>query len=327
MKKNQHPSRRKLLTLAAGAAALPLAGRRSHAQSWPSRPIHLIVGFPAGSGPDIVGRIIGDGMSRQLGQPIVVEDKPGASSNLATADVAHAPPDGYMILVLTTANVINATLYQKLDYSFMRDIVPVAMLDHEPFVLDVTPSLPVKTVPELIAYAKANPGKVTMASAGVGSAPHLFGQLFQNMAGIEMTHVPYRGNPLPDMLSGQVQVFFGPIQSSLQYIRDGKLRALGLTTTKRSALLPELATIAEALPGYDAEGWLGIGVPKNTPADVIVRLHAAMNAALGDDAVKSKLEGLGDTVAPVSTADFATLVKDEYEKWGQVIRTANIKVE
>jgi tripartite-type tricarboxylate transporter receptor subunit TctC len=321
------PSRRHFLGTAASAAALPVLARRARAQGFPSRPIHFIVGFPAGSGPDIVARIIGDGMGRQLGQTFVVEDRPGASSNLATADVAHAPADGYMILMVTTANVINATLYQKLDYSFMRDIAPVASLDREPFVLDVTPSLPVKTVPELIAYAKANPGKVTMASAGIGSAPHLFGQLFQNLAGIEMTHVPYRGNPLPDMLSGQVQVFFGPIQSSLEYIRTGKLRALAVTTTKRSFLLPDLPTIAETLPGYDAEGWLGIGAPKNTPPDVIAKLHAAMNGALADSAVKTKLEALGDTVAPATTAEFAKLVNDEYEKWGKVIRDANIKVE
>jgi tripartite-type tricarboxylate transporter receptor subunit TctC len=321
------PSRRHFLGTAASAAALPVLARRARAQGFPSRPIHFIVGFPAGSGPDIVARIIGDGMGRQLGQTFVVEDRPGASSNLATADVAHAPADGYMILMVTTANVINATLYQKLDYSFMRDIAPVASLDREPFVLDVTPSLPVKTVPELIAYAKANPGKVTMASAGIGSAPHLFGQLFQNLAGIEMTHVPYRGNPLPDMLSGQVQVFFGPIQSSLEYIRTGKLRALAVTTTKRSFLLPDLPTIAETLPGYDAEGWLGIGAPKNTPPNVIAKLHAAMNGALADSAVKTKLEALGDTVAPATTAEFAKLVNDEYEKWGKVIRDANIKVE
>ena len=200
-------------------------------------------------------------------------------------------------------------------------------MHREPFVLDVTPSLPVKTVPELIAYAKANPGKVTMASAGIGSAPHLFGQLFENLSGTEMTHVPYRGNPLPDMLSGQVQVFFGPIQSSLQYIRDGKLRVLGVTTAKRSSLLPGVPAVAELLPGYDAEGWLGIGVPKNTPATVIERLHGAMNAALADAAVKSKLENLGDTVDPSTTAAFAKLVSDDYERRGKVIRAAKIKVE
>jgi tripartite-type tricarboxylate transporter receptor subunit TctC len=320
-------SRRELAGLGAGAVAVPLFGRTTWAQAYPSRPPHLICGFPAGSGPDIVARIIGQALSQRIGQSVVVEDRPGASSNLATADVAHAAPDGYMLLLMTTANTINATLYQKLDFDFLRDIVPVASIDHEPFVMEVTPSFPAQTLPEFIAYAKAHPGAITMASAGIGSAPHVFGQLFQNLAGIELTHVPYRGNPLSDLLSGQVQVFFGPIQSSVEYIRTGKLRALGATTTKRIAALPDLPTIAEVVPGYEAEGWLGVGATKNTPADVVAKLNAGINAAIADADVVSKLASLGDSPFPSSTAEFAQFVAAETDKWGKVIRSANMKVE
>jgi tripartite-type tricarboxylate transporter receptor subunit TctC len=321
-----HLSRRELISSAA-AAALPLFAPSARAQTYPVRPLHFIVGFPAGSGPDIVGRIVGQALSEQLGQTVIVEDKPGASSNLATADVAHAPPDGYTLLMLTTANTINATLYQKLDFDFVRDIVPVASIDREPFVMDVTPSFPANTLADFIAYAKANPGKVTMASAGVGSAPHIFGQLFQSMAGVELTHVPYRGNPLPDLLSGQVQVFFGPVQSSLEYIRTGKLRALAVTTAKRSDLLPDLPTIAEAVPGYEADGWLGVGVAKNTPGDVVARLHEAISASVADSTVKARLASLGDSPFPSSTADFQRFITDDTEKWAKVIRSANVKLE
>ena len=320
-------SRRELISSATAAAALPVFAPSARAQTYPVRPLHFIVGFPAGSGPDIVGRIVGQALSEQLGQTVIVEDKPGASSNLATADVAHAPPDGYTLLMLTTANTINATLYQKLDFDFVRDIVPVASIDREPFVMDVTPSFPANSLADFIAYAKANPGKVTMASAGVGSAPHIFGQLFQSMAGVELTHVPYRGNPLPDLLSGQVQVFFGPVQSSLEYIRTGKLRALAVTTAKRSDLLPDLPTIAEAVPGYEADGWLGVGVAKNTPGDVVARLHEAISASVADSTVKARLASLGDSPFPSSTADFQRFITDDTEKWAKVIRTANVKLE
>jgi len=232
-----------------------------------------------------------------------------------------------MLLLMTTANTINATLYQKLDFNFLRDIVPVASIDREPFVMDVTPSFPAKTLPEFIAYAKAHPGDVTMASAGIGSAPHIFGQLFQDLAGVKLAHVPYRGNPLPDLLSGQVQAFFGPIQSSLEYIRTGKLRALGATTSERIAALPDLPTIAEIVPGYEAEGWLGIGAQKNTPPDVIAKLHAGINASIADAGVVSRLASLGDIPFSSSNADFVRFVAADTEKWGKVIRSANVKLD
>lgn len=320
-------SRRSFQRLALGLATLPFVAAPVRADDYPTRPVRLIVGFPAGSGPDIVARIIGQGMSEKLGQSVIVEDRPGAGSNMATADVAHSSPDGYMLMLVTTANVINATLYTNLNYDFARDIAPVGKIDTEPFVLEVSPSVQAKTLPEFIAYAKANPGKVTMASAGIGSAPHIFGEMFQRMAGIQMAHVPYRGNPLPDLLSGQVDCWIGPVQSSLEYIRAGKLRALGLTTTTRLDALPDLPVIADTVPGYEAAGWLGLGTSAGTPPDVIAKLNKALNAALGEADIKTKLGSLGDTPAPTSTEDFGKLLKDEIAKWGNVIHTANIKLE
>src|SRR5580698_469396 len=245
-------SRRGFQRMVLGLTALPFTAALARAEDYPTRPVRLIFGFPAGSGPDIVARIVAQGMSDRLGQTVVVENRPGAGSNLATADVAHAPPDGYMLMLLTTANVINATLYQNLNYDLLRDIAPVASIDNEPFVFEVTPSFPAKTLAEFIAYAKANPGKVTMASAGIGSAPHIFGEMFQRMAGITLVHVPYRGNPIPDVIGGQVDCFIGPVQASLEYIRAGKLRALGLTTTQRFDGLPDVTPIADVVPGYEA---------------------------------------------------------------------------
>src|SRR5277367_2701782 len=288
-------SRRGFQSLMLGTAALPFAAALAWGDDYPNRPVRLIIGFPAGSGPDIVGRIIAQGMSEKLGQSVVVENRPGAGSNLATSDVAHAPPDGYMLMMLTTANVINATLYTNLNYDLLRDIAPVASIDDEPFVLEVNPSVPAKTLPEFIAYAKANPGKITMSSAGIGSAPHIFGEMLQNMAGIQFTHVPYRGNPIPDVIGGQVDCFIGPVQASLEYIRAGKLRALGLTTTQRFDGLPDVAPIADVVPGYEASGWLGIGAPKGTPDAVIARLNQAVNATIADPNVKSKMSSLGDS--------------------------------
>jgi tripartite-type tricarboxylate transporter receptor subunit TctC len=320
-------SRRDFQRLALGFATLPFAASRVLADDFPTRPIRLISGFPAGSGPDIVARIIAAGMSDKLGQSVIVEDRPGAGSNMATADVAHAPPDGYMLMLVTTANVINATLYTNLNYDFARDIAPVGKIDTEPFVFEVNPSVPAKTLSEFIAYAKANPGKVTMASAGIGSAPHIFGEMFQRMAGIQMSHVPYRGNPLPDILGGQVDCWIGPVQSSLEYIKAGKLRALGLSTTTRLDALPDLPVIADTVPGYDAAGWLGLGAPSGTPPDVVAKLNKALNAALGDADIKLKLGNLGDTPSPTSAEDFGKLLKSEIAKWGGVIREANIKLE
>jgi tripartite-type tricarboxylate transporter receptor subunit TctC len=319
--------RRNFLQWTLGGLALVPASFAARADTYPARPVHIIVGFPAGSGPDIVARILGQSLSEQLGQSVVVENRPGASSNLATADVVHAAPDGYTLLILTTANTINATLYQNLNFDFLRDIAPVASIDFEPFVMEVTPSFPAKTLHEFIAYAKANPGKITMASAGIGSAPHIYGVLFQTLAGVELTHVPYRGNPLPDLLSGQVQVFFGPIQSSLEYVRTGKLRALGATTKEGIAALPNVPTIADLVPGYEAGGWLGVGVPAKTPPDLVTKLNLSINAALTRPEVKARLASLGDTVSTSAPADVRTFLAAQVEKWAKVIRAANIKVE
>jgi len=319
--------RRNFLQWILGGLALVPGSVTALADSYPSRPLHIIVGFPAGGGPDIIARILGESLSEQLGQPVVVENRPGASSNLATADVAHAAPDGYTLLILTTANTINATLYENLNFDFLRDIAPVASIDFEPFVMEVTPSFPAKTLQEFISYAKANPGKVTMASAGIGSAPHIYGVLFQTLSGVELVHVPYRGNPLPDLLSGQVQVFFSPVQSSLEYIRTGNLRALGATTNEGIAALPDVPVIADFVPGYEAGGWLGVGVPAKTPPDLVTKLNQSISAALTRPEVKARLANLGDTVFTSSPADVRTFLAAQVEKWAKVIRTANIKIE
>jgi tripartite-type tricarboxylate transporter receptor subunit TctC len=320
-------SRRHFQRVMLGTAALPIMTVLALADDFPDRPVRLIIGFPPGSGPDIVARIIAQGMSEKLGQSVVVENRPGAGSNIATSDVAHAPPDGCMLMLLTTANVINATLYKNLNYDLLRDIAPVASIDDEPFVLEANPSVPANTLPEFIAYAKANPGKVTMASAGIGSAPHIFGEMFQRMAGITLVHVPYRGNPIPDVMGGQVDCFIGPVQASLEYIRAGKLRALGLTTTQRFDGLPGVAPIADVVPGYEASGWLGVGAPKDTPAAVIARLNQAVNATVTDPNVKSKMSSLGDSATPRSSADFGKLMEQDVEKWAKVIHSADIKLE
>jgi tripartite-type tricarboxylate transporter receptor subunit TctC len=320
-------SRRRFQQLAFGFATLPFVVAPAWADDYPTRPVRLICGFPAGSGPDIVARIIAQGMSEKLGQSVVVENRPGAGSNMATADVAHAPPDGYMLMLLTTANVINATLYTNLNYDLLRDIAPVGSIDDEPFVLEVNPAVPAKTLQEFIAYAKANPGKITMASAGIGSAPHIFGEMFQRMAGIQLTHIPYRGNPIPDVMAGQVDCFIGPVQSALEFIRAGKLRALGLTTTQPFEGLPGVPPIAELVPGYEASGWLGIGAPKGTPADVIAKLNKALNATIAEADVKARMSSLGDAVMPRSSADFGKLMEQDVAKWADVIHSANIKLE
>jgi tripartite-type tricarboxylate transporter receptor subunit TctC len=322
-----HLSRRSVQRMALGLTMLPFATAFVRAQDYPTRPVRLIVGFPAGSGPDIVGRIVAQGLSGRLGQSVVVENRPGASSNLATSDVAHAAPDGYMLMLLTTANVINATLYRNLNYDLLRDNVPVASIDTEPYALEVNPSFPAKTLQEFIAYAKANPGKVTMASAGIGSAPHVFGEMFQRMAGIQLAHIPYRGNPLPDLISGHVDCFIGPVQSALEFVRGGKLRALGLTTAQRFDGLPGVPPIAAVLPGYDASGWLGIGAPKGTPVDVIARLNKTIGDTTAEPSVRARLNSLGDSVAPMTSADFGLLMKRDVEKWAGVIKSANIKID
>jgi tripartite-type tricarboxylate transporter receptor subunit TctC len=319
--------RRKVLHLAAAAAALPALPRTARAQAYPSRPVRILVGFPPGSSPDLVTRLLGQHLSERLGQPFVVENRPGASSNIATEAVVRAPADGYTLLVVSLPNVFNATLYDKLNFDFLRDIAPVASLDLQPFVLETNPSVPAKTVPEFIAYAKANPGKINMASAGPGSAPHVFGELFKSMAGVDLVHVPYRGNPLPELLSGQVQLFFGPIQSTIEYVRAGKLRALAVTTATRSPVLPDVPVLSDFVPGYEASAWLGLGAPKSTPAEIVEKLNREINTSLTSPEMKARFADLGDTPYVSSASDFGKLLASETEKWGKVIRAANIKAE
>jgi tripartite-type tricarboxylate transporter receptor subunit TctC len=320
--------RRNFLHLAAGAAALPAVSRVAWAQAYPTRPVRLIEGFGAGSAPDVLARLIGQSLSEQLGQSFVVENRSGANSNIATDAVARASPDGYTLLLITSANAINATLYDKLNYNFIRDIVPIASIVRVPLVMEVHPSVPVpaRTVAEFIAYAKANPGKVNMASAG--ATTQMAGEMFKMMAGLDLFHVPYRGAQVfPALLAGEAQVYFGPLLSSIGYVRAGNLRALAVTTTTRSPVLPDIPALSETLPGYEASTWYGIGAPKNTPAEIIKRLNTQVNASLADANFQARLANLGATVLPGSPADFAKLIADETEKWGKVIRTAGIKAE
>jgi tripartite-type tricarboxylate transporter receptor subunit TctC len=320
--------RRNFLHLAAGAAALPAVSRVAWAQAYPTRPVRLIEGFGAGSAPDVLARLIGQSLSEQLGQSFVVENRSGANSNIATDAVARASPDGYTLLLITSANAINATLYDKLNYNFIRDIVPIASIVRVPLVMEVHPSVPARTVAEFIAYAKANPGKINMASAATGGLTHVAGELFKMMAGVDLFHVPYRGAQVfPALLAGEAQVYVGPLLSSIGYVRAGNLRALAVTTTTRSPVLPDIPALSETLPGYEASTWYGIGAPKNTPAEIIKRLNTQVNASLADANFQARLANLGATVLPGSPADFAKLIADETEKWGKVIRTAGIKAE
>jgi tripartite-type tricarboxylate transporter receptor subunit TctC len=320
--------RRNFLHLAAGATALPAVSRVAWAQAYPTRPVRLIEGFGAGSAPDVLARLIGQSLSEQLGQSFVVENRSGANSNIATDAVARASPDGYTLLLITSANAINATLYDKLNYNFIRDIVPIASIVRVPLVMEVHPSVPARTVAEFIAYAKANPGKINMASAATGGLTHVAGELFKMMAGVDLFHVPYRGAQVfPALLAGEAQVYVGPLLSSIGYVRAGNLRALAVTTTTRSPVLPDIPALSETLPGYEASTWYGIGAPKNTPAEIIKRLNTQVNASLADANFQARLANLGATVLPGSPADFAKLIADETEKWGKVIRTAGIKAE
>jgi len=318
--------RRNFLHLAAAAAALPAVSRFAWAQAYPTRPVRLIEGFGAGSAPDIVARLIGQSLSEQLGQSFVVENRSGASSNIATDAVARASPDGYTLLLITSTNAINTTFYDKLSFDFIRDIVPIASIARVPLVMEVHPSVPARTVAEFIAYAKANPGKVNMASAGTGALTHVAGEMFKMMAGLDLFHVPYRGAQVfPALLAGEAQVYFGPLLSSIGYVRAGNLRALAVTTTTRSPVLPDIPALSETLPGYEASTWYGIGAPKNTPAEIIKRLNTQVNASLADANFQARLANLGATVLPGSPADFAKLIADETMKWGKVILAANIK--
>jgi tripartite-type tricarboxylate transporter receptor subunit TctC len=320
--------RRQFLQLAAGAAALPAVSRIARAQAYPTRPVRIIVGFAAGNTADITARLIGQWLSERLGQPFIIENRPGAGSNIGTEAVVHAPPDGYTFLLVLSANTINATLYDKLNFNFIRDIAPVASILRTTLVMEVNPSFPAKTVPEFIAYAKANPGKMNMASGGNGTTSHMSGELFKMMTGVNMVHVPSRGGEAPaltDLLSGQVQVFFGSPPASIEYIRAGRLLALAVTTATRLELLPDIPTVGEFVPGYEVSGWLGIGAPRNTPTEIIDKLNREIGTALADPKMKARLADLGAEVLAGSPADFGMLIVKDTEKWAKVIRAAKIK--
>lgn len=313
--------------LAAGAAALPTVSRFAWAQTYPTRPVHIIVGFAAGGPNDISARLIGQWLSDRLGQPFVVENRPGAGSNVATAFVARAPADGYTLLLVAAPAAINATLYDNLSFNFVRDIAPVAGIVRAPEVMVVNPSVPAKTVPEFIAYAKANPGKINLASAGNGTVPHMAGELFKSMTGVDLVRIGYRGGgpALVDLLGGQVQVMFEPTLSTLPYIRAGKLRALAVSSATRSAALPDVPTVGEFVPGYEATSWFGMGAPKNTPTEIIDKLNEAVNAGLTDPKINQRLADLGGEPMPMTPAEFGKLVADETDKWARVIKLTGIK--
>jgi tripartite-type tricarboxylate transporter receptor subunit TctC len=323
-------ARRRFVQLTAAAAALPLAPRLARADTWPSRPIHVISGFPPGGPADILGRLIGQYVSERLGQPVIVENKPGAGSNTATEFVARSAPDGYTLLVMTTANTINATLYDRLNYNFIRDMAPVAGFIRVPQVLEVHPSVPVNSVPEFIAYAKANPGKLSMGSAGIGTVQHVGGELFNTMAGTRIVHVPYRGQApaLLDLMAGQIQVMFDSAPASLQVIKAGKVKALAVTTTTRFSGLPDLPVLADVVPGYESSAIYGLVAPKGTPPEVVDKLNREVNAAMADPKINARLTtDLGGTVLSFSPAEFAKFIADETEKWGKVVKAAGIKAE
>ena len=321
--------RRQFLRLAAGAAAFPLVGRVAWAQAYPTRPVRIIVPVAPGGALDIIARIVGQQLSGRLGQPFVIENRPGAGTNIGIEAAVRAPADGYTLLLIPQSVTTNATLYENLSFNFIRDIVPVAMLSSLPLVMEVSPQLPAKTVAEFIAYAKSNPGKITMASDGTGSASHVGGELFKLMTGIDMLHVPYRGGSpaLTDLIGGQVQVMFSPLPESIGAIKAGHVRALAIATVARSEALPEVPTVADSVPGFDASTWQGIGAPRNTPAEIVERLNKEINAVLADPKIKERLAELGSVPTPMSPADFANLIAAETEKWGKVIRAANIVVK
>ena len=322
--------RRLFLRLAAGAAALPAMPHIAGAQAYPQRPVRLIVPFASGGASDILARLIGQWLSERLGQPFVIEMRPGAGGNVGTEAVVNAPPDGHTLLMVNAApSAINATLYDKLSFNFLRDMAPVGGVVRTPLILQVNPSFAPKTVPELIAYAKANPGKVNMASAGNGTPPHVAGELFKMMAGVDIVHVPYRGGgpALVDLLGGQVQMFFGVLTSSIEYIRAGKLRPLAVTTATRVETLPDVPTVGDFLPGYEASDWYGICAPRGTPVEIINRLNAEINAGLADTKLKARLADLAAITLAGSPADFGNLIADETEKWGKVVRAAHMKPE
>jgi tripartite-type tricarboxylate transporter receptor subunit TctC len=321
--------RRQFLHLAAGAAVLPVVSRVAWAQAYPTRPVRIVVGLAAGGPADLVARLIAQWLSERLGQPFLVENRTGAATNIATEAVVRAPADGYTLLFVTAANAINASLYEKLSFNLSRDIVPVASLIRAPSVLEVNPSVPARTVPEFIAYAKANPGKLTMASSGIGAPSHVFGELFKFMTGVNLVHVPYRGAApaVADLVAGQVQVYFDPIPNSIGYIRAGKVRPLAITSATRSEALPDVPTVSEFVPGYEGSFWFGVGAPKATPTEIVDKLNNGINAALADPKIKARLADLGGTVLAGSPADFGKFIADETEKWAKVVKFAGIKAE
>jgi tripartite-type tricarboxylate transporter receptor subunit TctC len=319
--------RRRFLHLAAGAATLPAISTPAWPQAYPSRPVRFIVGFPPGNAPDIIARLMAQWLSERLGQQFIIENRPGAASNIATEAALSAAADGYTVQMIVLTNVFNATLYSNLKFNFMRDIAPVGGIADAPYLIVINPLLPVKTIPEFIAYAKANPGKINYASGGNGSSSHIFGELFKKMAGIEMTHVPYRSSFMPDLLSGRVQMTINPIPQAMEYVRTEQVRAIAATTAHRLEFLPDIPTVSESIPGYVATGWYGLSAPRNTPVDIVNKLNETINAALADPKVIARLASLGVEPLALTPAAFERFIAGEYEKWSPVIRSAGIKAE
>jgi tripartite-type tricarboxylate transporter receptor subunit TctC len=321
--------RRQFLHLAAGAAALPAVSRLARAQDYPARPVRLIVGFAPGGTTDITARLVGQWLSERLGQQFVIENRTGAATNIATEAVVRAPADGYTLLLVTASNAINATLYDKLSFNFIRDIAPVAGIIRYPLVMQVNPSFPAKTVPEFISYVKSNPGKISYGSGGIGTSIHVASELFKMMAGVDMIHVPYRGGApaMTDLMAGQVQVVFNPVPESMEFIRAGKLRPLAVTTATRSEVLPDVPTVGDFVPGYEASALQGIGAPKQTPAEIVDKLNKEINAGLVDPKLKARFADLGAAVFPGSSFDFAKFIATETEKWAKVIKFSGAKAD
>jgi tripartite-type tricarboxylate transporter receptor subunit TctC len=321
-------SRRKLMRLAMSAVALPAVPRMAYAESYPARPVHIMLGFPPGTTPDVTARLIGPPLSERLGQQFIVENRTGAGGNIATEFVVKAQPDGYTLLLVTLANAVNATLYGSLNFNFLNDIAPVASIMRTPLVMEVNPAVPARSVAEFIAYAKANPGRINMASGGPGTPQHLAGELFMMMTGTEMVHVPNQaGNAMTDVLGGQVQVIFNPISTSLPFIRQGKLRALAVTSAERVRTLPDIPTVAEFVPGYEASGWYGIGAPRKTPAEIVEKLNSDIGTALSEAATMARFADLDAETVQMSPAGFGKFLSDETQKWGKVVKAANIKID
>jgi tripartite-type tricarboxylate transporter receptor subunit TctC len=319
--------RREFLHLAAGAAALSVSLRGAAALDYPTRPVHIVTPYPPGAGPDVVARLIGQWLGDRLGQQFVVDNRPGASGNIGTEKAAKSDPDGYTLLIAVSTNAVNQTLYRNLNFDFRTDLVPVAGIARIPFIIVTNPKFPAKTVSELIAQAKANPGKIDMATNGVGTGSHTAAELFMMMTGVKFTHVPYKGNYLTDLMGGQVPLAFGPLSAMAEYVKDGRVHGIGVTTATRATILPDVPAIGETVPGYVAEGWYGLVAPKGTPAEVIAKLEAATRSSVADPALQSRMLPLGLELAPMTTAEFGKFIADEIDKWAKVIKFADIKVQ